>query len=148
MQQHLRNYFLWQLFVRGIFEFFSILQAQTFIWNRFNAAQINRNNRKISWTGIARSLWQHVTACMVLGYNPCGAKFSTAIQIDSGKHPKWVPWQFRGLSGRGVALTTHPYLALMLNKNDSCTSTSNLEFRTLLYKEIYLCFTVNQLYCL
>jgi len=42
-----------------------------------------------------------------------GARFSTPVQTGSGptQPPIWVPDYSRGLSGRGVALTTHTHLA-------------------------------------
>jgi hypothetical protein len=49
-----------------------------------------------------------------------GARFSTPIQTIPGAHPAsytmGIMSLFWGLSGRGVALATHPHLALRLMK--------------------------------
>ena len=49
---------------------------------------------------------------------PVGARFSTPVQTGSGpiQPPIRVPDYSRGLSGRGVALTTHNHLAPRLKK--------------------------------
>jgi len=46
---------------------------------------------------------------------------------------QWVPGLSQGSSGRGVALTTHPHLALRLRKEYSYTSTHPLGLRGLFY---------------
>jgi hypothetical protein len=51
---------------------------------------------------------------------PVGARFSAPIQTDPGAHPASYTVDIgsvsRALSGRGVALTTHPHLAPRLKK--------------------------------
>jgi hypothetical protein len=53
---------------------------------------------------------------------------------------RWVLGLSRGRSGRGVALTTHPYLALRLNEEWSYKSTPPLSLLGLFLGELYLCF--------
>ena len=45
---------------------------------------------------------------------------------------QWVPGLFRGQSGRGMVLTTHPLLGPRLKKEYIYTSTSSLGLRSLL----------------
>jgi len=50
---------------------------------------------------------------------PVGARFSASVQTGSGAHPaSWTmgTGYFRGVNGRGVALTTHLHLAPRLRK--------------------------------
>ena len=63
-----------------------------------------------------------IATCYELdGPNSGGGKdFYALVQTGPGTHPaslKWVPGLFpRMYSGRGVALTNHPHLALKLKK--------------------------------
>ena len=95
------------------YRIFSLLQPATFIWNRFNTALINGNNRKISWAWTARSVCQHVTCSweriLVKRVFPLlSRKVTETIQT-----PLRVPWYSRAWSGRGEALKAHPPLATM-----------------------------------
>ena len=50
---------------------------------------------------------------------PVGARFSSPVQTGPGADPASYTRgteSFRGISGRGVVLTTHPHLALRLKK--------------------------------
>ena len=49
---------------------------------------------------------------------------------------QWVPCLSRGHSGRGVALTIHPYLSLRLKKEQSYTSTPPLGLHDLYQDEL------------
>ena len=76
------------------------------------------------------------------GYGLDGPGFKSRCGLDF-THPsrpavgptkpliQWIPGIFRGLSVRGVALTTHPHLAPRLKKGHSYTSTFPLGCRGL-----------------
>jgi hypothetical protein len=60
---------------------------------------------------VSRSVQQLVTGRMVRESNPCGARFSSPVQIGPKTHPASCTASFpRVDSGRGVTLNLHPLL--------------------------------------
>ena len=86
------------------------------------------------WAGIAQSVQPLATAGRSGNRVPVGARFSPPIQTGPRAHP--APYTSTGslspgLSGRRVALTTHPHLAPRLKKEQSCTSSLPLGLHNL-----------------
>ena len=75
------------------------------------------------------------------GQNPVEASFSAPVHTGPEAHPASctvVPGLSRGLSGRGVALTTLPHLVPRWRIECSYTSTPPLGLRGLFWGELYL----------
>ena len=74
--------------------------------------------------------------------NPVAARFSAPVQTGPGAHPAscriGTGSLSRGLSGQGVALTTHSHLAPRLKKEYRYASTHFLGLHGLFWSELYL----------
>ena len=83
----------------------AISASSWFHYNK-NFMQFLRQCHKSAWYGVAQSGQRVTTGWTVRGSNPGGGERPT---LGRTQPPiQWVPGLSRGLSDRGVALTTHP----------------------------------------
>jgi len=98
----------------------------------------------VTWAGIAQSVYRTARGWTVRGPNPGGggARFTTDVPTDAVTHPASCTVgngpNFRGRSGPGVALNTHPHLVPRLKKEQSYNATPFLGLRGQLRSELYL----------
>jgi hypothetical protein len=74
-------------------------------------------------------------------------RFSTLVESGPGSHPASCTMGLghsQELSGRGMALTTRPFLAPRLKKEYSSTSTLPLGLHGLLWGELHLYSALNR----